>query len=155
MFTKKILRDSVHSSIKTGNSIFLYLLIPLAAVFSALTLGRYPVPPKELLLYVHHALHGLPLDDFAVLQTVIFGIRLPRIAAAHIGGGFGIRSIRPCRNSIPVGKAGAESDWKPKEPRALNGSWPPARSKIITYRNPTPDYGSASAGRRRFPNLMV
>lgn len=86
MCAKKILRDYGHPGIKIFRGVFIYLLLPTAAVFLALTLGRYPISAQTLAAYLSAALRGAAPDGSETLQTVIFNIRLPRILGALLVG---------------------------------------------------------------------
>ncbi len=64
------------------------ILVLLAAlVIGAFAVGRYPVSPGELAALVQAKLFGTPAEVPATVETVVFGIRGPRVLAALLVGG--------------------------------------------------------------------
>src|SRR5215510_11223341 len=71
---------------RTGLAIAGAIALLVALVIGAFAVGRYPVGPGELVAVMQSKLfgtaHGLP----ATVETVVFGIRGPRILAALLVG---------------------------------------------------------------------
>jgi iron complex transport system permease protein len=65
--------------------ILLYLALICLAIFS-ITLGRYPIPLKDLFTVFYNKIHGISNDDTKFMSQVIFNIRLPRIIIAILTG---------------------------------------------------------------------
>lgn len=67
-----------------------FVLLLLAAVFLSFLLGRYPVPPGELLCTLFHGLQSLFSSSngggLSPTEAVVWNIRLPRILAACLVG---------------------------------------------------------------------
>ncbi|RVC63294.1 iron ABC transporter permease, partial [Mesorhizobium sp. M2A.F.Ca.ET.046.02.1.1] len=63
----------------------LFLLL-IAVVVSAFATGRYPVPPLMALRVLIYPVTGGEADWSATVETVVWEIRLPRIAGALLVG---------------------------------------------------------------------
>jgi iron complex transport system permease protein len=79
---KKLLRSDV-SLLK---NILFYFFFPLAALLFSLCVGRYAISPGEILSLLSLKIHHRALGSFEVLDTILFRVRLPRIAAAMMIG---------------------------------------------------------------------
>lgn len=64
-----------------------FIVAPVLAFLVSLTLGRYPVPLGELLQLFGAKLHLIHATIPSQVDTVIFGVRLPRLLAAMLIGG--------------------------------------------------------------------
>jgi iron complex transport system permease protein len=62
------------------------LLLLVAIVLLSLGVGRYPVPPGEILRIVGAKLAGLPSGVSETAETVIWQVRLPRVGAGLLVG---------------------------------------------------------------------
>lgn len=67
-------------------TLFWLLLGLVAALFVSAGLGRYPVAPGDLLTLVGASIFGYEHHLPAVLETVFFNVRLPRILASILVG---------------------------------------------------------------------
>ncbi len=63
------------------------LILPLGTVLLSLLIGRYFISIGQLASLIALKLHHQPLGDYAVIDTIIFNVRLPRILSALIIGG--------------------------------------------------------------------
>ncbi|RWX58773.1 iron ABC transporter permease, partial [Mesorhizobium sp. M4B.F.Ca.ET.089.01.1.1] len=61
-------------------------MLLLSAVVLAFATGRYPVPPLMALRILLHPIIGGEADWTATVETVVWEIRLPRIAGALLVG---------------------------------------------------------------------
>lgn len=62
------------------------LLLLLAVVLLSLGVGRYPVPPGDILRIVAAKLAGLPSGLEETAETVVWQVRLPRVGAGLLVG---------------------------------------------------------------------
>jgi iron complex transport system permease protein len=68
-------------------SIIFILLIPLIILFFiSFLIGRYPIPPYDVLVALASKIYPINVNTSPALNTVIFEIRLPRILAAMLVG---------------------------------------------------------------------
>jgi iron complex transport system permease protein len=74
---------------RVGLPALLALATPLAMLL-ALGIGRFPLPPTEVLGYALAKLGwlSLPPARLALLDNLIIDIRLPRVLTAVLGGGY-------------------------------------------------------------------
>ena len=69
----------------------LLFVLPVVFFFLSCLWGRYPIPPPLVVKVVASKFFPIPADWSEVLETVLFRVRLPRIAAAMlIGGGLSV-----------------------------------------------------------------
>ncbi len=69
----------------------LLLILPILFFFASLMLGRFELAPGLVLKVLFSKLAGLEADWPQVTETVLFRVRLPRVAAAMlIGGGLSV-----------------------------------------------------------------
>ena len=82
--------ENGHRSVKMGRSLFPALsLILIGTAGASLTLGKYPVPLKDVAaFFLHKAFHAgaMASDTSQLLQNLLLDIRLPRILAAALIG---------------------------------------------------------------------
>ena len=64
----------------------LLVLLPIAAFLLSLTMGRYGIPLRQLLQILFGKLLGVKQTWPEALETVLFNVRLPRIACAMMVG---------------------------------------------------------------------
>ena len=65
---------------------FLMIILPILVFFGSFLIGRFPVSPWDVIVVITSGLFHYPTNLSPSLYTVVFDIRLPRIAAAMIVG---------------------------------------------------------------------
>jgi iron complex transport system permease protein len=66
--------------------LFILILLPLVLFVISFSMGRYPIPPKQLINVLASKLWAMPQTWPDEVETIIFQIRLPRILAAMLIG---------------------------------------------------------------------
>ena len=66
--------------------VFLYVILPFAALLFSLCMGRYTLHLKDVLSLLFLKATGGDTRELAVIDTILFRVRLPRIIAAMLIG---------------------------------------------------------------------